>query len=77
MGAERIIAILFILIHIKNMTKFKITKILSKNKFVCLSSLLLTTSIISPLASCGSDGSTNDIGGFDKEFGFDAQLIID
>ena len=55
------------------MNKFKINKILSKNKHVCLSCLLLDTSIISPLTSCGSDGSSNDIGGFDKEFGFDVQ----
>ena len=34
---------------------------------------MIGTSIISPLTSCGSDGSVNDIGGFDKEFGFDVQ----
>ena len=44
-----------------------------KNKVLCFSSLLLTTSIVCPLTSCGSDGTSNDIGGFDKEFGFDAQ----
>jgi hypothetical protein len=44
-----------------------------KNKVICFSGLLLTTSIVSPLTSCGSDGTSNDIGGFDKEFGFDAQ----
>ena len=49
-----------------------INKMLSKSRFVCLTSLLLATNIVSPLTSCGSDGSSNDIGGFDKEFGFDA-----
>ena len=44
-----------------------------KNKVLCFSSLLLTTSIVCPLTSCGSDGTSNDIGGFDQEFGFDAQ----
>ena len=44
-----------------------------KNKVLYFSSLLLTTSIVCPLTSCGSDGTSNDIGGFDKEFGFDAQ----
>ena len=44
-----------------------------KNKVLCFSSLLLTTSIVCPLTSCGSDNTSNDIGGFDKEFGFDAQ----
>jgi hypothetical protein len=44
-----------------------------KNKVLCFSSLLLTTSIVCPLTSCGSDDTSNDIGGFDKEFGFDAQ----
>ena len=44
-----------------------------KNKIVAFTSLLLTTSIVCPLTSCSSDGTSNDIGGFDKEFGFDAQ----
>jgi hypothetical protein len=44
-----------------------------KNKVFYFSSLLLTTSIVCPLTSCGSDGTSNDIGGLDKEFGFDAQ----
>ena len=34
---------------------------------------MIGTSIISPLTSCASDGSVNDIGEFDKEFGFDVQ----
>jgi hypothetical protein len=34
---------------------------------------MFSTSIICPLTSCSSDGTSNDIGGFDKEFGFDAQ----
>ena len=38
-----------------------------------MSCLLLSTSVVYPLTSCGSDGSSNDIGGFDKEFGFDVQ----
>ena len=42
-------------------------------KLFFLSSLFFSTYIVYPLASCGSDGSTNDIGGFDKEFGFDVQ----
>ena len=37
------------------------------------SSLLLSVSIVSPHTSCGSNCSVNDIGGFDKEFGFDVQ----
>ena len=45
----------------------------NRNKVFCFSSLLLTTSIVCPLTSCSSDGTSNDIGGFDKEFGFDAQ----
>jgi hypothetical protein len=44
-----------------------------KNKVLFFSSLLLTTSVVCPLTSCGSDETNNDIGGFDKEFGFDAQ----
>ena len=44
-----------------------------KSKIFCFSSLLLTTSIVCPLTSCGGDGTSNDIGEFDKEFGFDAQ----
>ena len=44
-----------------------------KNKIIYYSSLLLSVSIVSPLTSCASDGSVNDIGGFDKEFGFDVQ----
>jgi hypothetical protein len=45
----------------------------NRNKVFCFSSLLLATSIVYPLTSCGSDDTSNDIGGFDKEFGFDAQ----
>ena len=55
------------------MSKFAVKLFIKKNKLIYLSSLLLTTSIICPLTSCGSDGSSNDIGGFDKEFGFDVQ----
>ena len=44
-----------------------------KRKKLLLFSLLFSTSIVCPLTSCGSDGSSNDIGGFDKEFGFDVQ----
>ena len=55
------------------MTKFIINKIIQRNKLFCLFSSLLCTSIVCPLTSCGSDGSSNDIGGFDKEFGFDVQ----
>ena len=45
-----------------------------KSKLLFLSCLLLSASTIYPLTSCGSDGSSNDIGGFDKEFDFDAQV---
>ena len=44
-----------------------------RTKSFVFSSLLLTTSVVCPLTSCGSDGTSNDIGGFDQEFGFDAQ----
>ena len=44
-----------------------------KNKTLYFTSTLLTSSIVCPLTSCGSDDTSNDIGGFDKEFGFDAQ----
>jgi hypothetical protein len=54
------------------MNKFFIN-ISYKNKVFYFSGLLLATSIVCPLTSCGSDGTSNDIGGFDKEFGFDAQ----
>ena len=54
-------------------SRIKITKLIKKNKHIFFSSLLFTTSIVSPLTSCSSDGSVNDIGGFDKEFGFDVQ----
>ena len=53
----------------KNMFKNRSIKF----DIIYFSSLLLTTSIVCPLTSCGSDGTSNDIGGFDKEFGFDAQ----
>ena len=43
------------------------------NRKLLLSLLSLISTVISPLTSCGSDGSSNDIGGFDKEFGFDVQ----
>ncbi len=33
--------------------------------------LLSVSTTIIPLTSCGSDGSVNDIGGFDHDFGFD------
>ena len=56
-----------------SMFNFLINKTISKNKTICFSGFLLfATSVISPLTSCTSDGSVNDIGGFDKEFGFDA-----
>ena len=34
--------------------------------------LVTTSATIVPLTSCGSDGSVNDIGGYDLDFGFDA-----
>lgn len=55
------------------MMKSKFINISFKSKLVCLSTLLLSTCIVYPLVSCGNDGSVNDIGGFDKEFGFDVQ----
>ena len=64
-------------INMVKFDKFDFKKICIKNKIICFSSLLIGTSIISPLTSCGSDGSVNDIGGFDKEFGFDVKPIID
>lgn len=44
----------------------------NRKKSWILFSLLSTSATIVPLTSCGSDGTVIDIGGFDKEFGFDA-----